>query len=44
MKFQENWPRGFRREVIQKCGRTDGWIDGQQVITTAHPEPLAQAS
>ena len=20
MKFEENWPRGFRGEVIQKCG------------------------
>ena len=30
MKFKENWPSGFRED------------DGQQVITIAHPEPLAQ--
>ena len=22
-KFEENWPRGFRRGVVQRCGRTD---------------------
>ena len=24
MRFEENWPRGFRGEVVQTCGRTDG--------------------
>ena len=24
MKFDENWPRGYRGEVFQKCGWTDG--------------------
>ena len=42
MKFEENWPRGFIREVVQMCGRrTD---DGRQVVTIAHPEPLAEVS
>ena len=40
--FEENWPRGFRGEVVQRCGRTDD--DGRQVITIAHPEPSAQMS
>ena len=42
MKFEENWPRGFREEVVQMCGWTDN--DGWQVITKAHPESLAQVS
>ena len=37
MKFEENWPRGFRGEVVQWCGQTDRW----QVITIAHPEPCS---
>ena len=42
MKFEENWPRGFRGEVVQRgYGRTD---NGRQVITIAHPEPFAQVS
>ena len=42
MKFEENWPWGFR-EVVQRYGRADGHTnDGQGVITTVHPEPLAQ--
>ena len=32
MKFEQNWLRGFRGEVV--CGRTDG----RKVITIAHPE------
>ena len=32
MKFEENWPRGFRGEVIQRCGQTeDGWTDGWRI-------------
>ena len=47
MKFEEIWPRGFRGEVVQRCGqtkhdrKTDRWMltdDGGQVITIAHPE------
>ena len=41
MKFKENWSRGFRKEVVQRCGQTtDGQMreDGWQVITIAHPE------
>ena len=41
MKFEENLPRGFREEVVQRCGRTD---DGRRVITIAHPEPAAEVS
>ena len=41
MKFEENWTWGFRGEVVQICGRMDD--DGQQVITIAHPEPLASS-
>ena len=46
MKFEENWPRGFKGEVVQRCLRTsDGRTDDElQVITIAHPEPLAQVS
>ena len=45
MKFEEIWPRGFRGEVVQRCERTDGWMDdGQGVITIAHPETLAKVS
>ena len=25
MKFEENWPRGFRGEVVKRCL----WMDGQ---------------
>ena len=39
MKFEENWPRGFKGEVVQRCERTDD--DGRQVITIAHPEPCS---
>ena len=39
MKFEENWPSGFREEVVQMCGWMD---DGLGVITIAHPEPSAQ--
>ena len=24
MKFEENWPRGFRGEVVQRCLQMDG--------------------
>ena len=41
MKFEENWPEVFREEVIQRCGQMK---NGRQVITIAHPEPLAQVS
>ena len=37
MMFEENWTRGFRREVIQRYGRTID-DDGRQVITIAYPE------
>ena len=45
MKFEENWPRGFRGEVVQRCrqishGLTDRW----GVITIAHPESSALLS
>ena len=40
MKFEENWPRGYRGEVVQRSGQTDDTAnDGQQEITIAHPEP-----
>ena len=42
MKFEENWRRGFRKEVLKWCEQMDGQIDGWQVIIIAHPEPLAQ--
>ena len=36
MKFEENWSRGFREEVIHRCGQTEGQMDEvQQVITIA---------
>ena len=38
MKFEENWPRSYRVEVVQRCGRTD---DGPHVITITHPEPYS---
>ena len=42
MKFEEHWPRGFRKELFKGVdGRMD---DGWQVITTGHPEPSAQVS
>ena len=47
MKFEKNWLRGFRGDVVQRYLRTDGRPtadDGQQVITIAHPEPLAQVT
>ena len=44
MKFEENWPRGFRSrsKVWMMNGRT--MDDGRQVITIAHPKPSAQVS
>ena len=27
MKFEEIWPRGFRGEVVQRCGRKDRRTD-----------------
>ena len=42
MTFEENWPRNFRGDVIQMCGKMGD--DRQQVITIAHPEPSAQVS
>ena len=40
IKFEEIWPRGFRGEIVQRCGWKDGQTDdGQRVITIAHPEP-----
>ena len=45
IKFEENWPRGFRGEVIQRCERMDRrTTDGRRLITIAHPETLAQMS
>ena len=45
MKFEENWPSGFRGKVVQGCGRTDGRPDdGRQVIRIAHRVPSAQVS
>ena len=45
MKFEENWPRAYRGEVVQRCGRTDAGRrtddDGRQVITIVHPEPCS---
>ena len=38
VKFEENWPRSFRAEAFQMID--DRW----QVITRAHPEPLAQVN
>ena len=43
-KFEENWPMGFREEVVQRCGRTDDGQPTDRVITTAHPESLAQVT
>ena len=43
MKFEENWSRGFRGEVVQRCGQ-QMMDDGRQVITIAHPGPSAQVS
>ena len=39
MKFEENWLRGYRGEVVQRCERTDD--NRWQVITIAHPEPCS---
>ena len=40
MKCEENWPRDFRGEVIQRCLRTE---DGQQVITIpAHIQTITK--
>ena len=37
MKFEEIWPRGFRRESFKGVnGQMD---DRRGVITIAHPEP-----
>ena len=45
MKFEENWHKGFREEVVQRCLLTVKLTDDRgQVITIAHPEPLAQVS
>ena len=46
MKFEENWPRGFRGEVVQRYVRTMDRQkdDGQGIITIPHPEPSAQVS
>ena len=44
MKFEKNWPRGYRIEVVRMCERMDDRRmddDGRQVITLAHPEPCA---
>ena len=43
MTFEENWPRGYRGEVVERCGRTDDGRtdDGRQVITIAHSEPCS---
>ena len=47
MKFEQNWLRVFRGEVVWKCLQTDTLKDGrthaqtddrQKVITIAHPE------
>ena len=46
MKFEENWTRGFREEVVQRYEWTDNGRkdNGQRVITIVHPEPSAQVS
>ena len=36
MKFEENWPRGYR-EVVQRCGQ----MDNRWTIIIAHPEPCS---
>ena len=40
MKFEENWPMGYRGEVVQRCEQTDNgrWTDNdrRQVISIAH--------
>ena len=46
IKFEEIWPRGLEEKSFKGVNR---WTDGQtnnrhRVITTAHPEPLAQVS
>ena len=46
VKFEEMWPgvsedKSFKGVNRQTDGQTD---DGRRVITTAHPEPLAQVS
>ena len=42
MKFEKNWPRGYRREVVQRFEWTghgrQTHNDGQQVSTIANPE------
>ena len=39
MKFEQNWHRGFRGEVVWKCGWTITQTDdGPNVTTIAHPE------
>ena len=47
MNFEENWPRGYRGEAVQRCGRKDAgrWTDdnGREVIIIAHPEPCSGA-
>ena len=39
MKFEKNWFRVYRGEVLQRCDWTDD--DGRQVIAIAHPEPCS---
>ena len=39
MKFEENWPRGYRGEVVHRCERMDGQTDNRrQELTIALPE------
>ena len=33
MKFEENWLRGLKEEVVKRCRQTG---DGRKVITIAH--------
>ena len=40
MEFEKNWPRSFREVIFKDVDGGETEI-GQQVITTAHPEPLA---
>ena len=38
MKFKENWPRGFRGEVIRMCGRRqkDRRMDNERQMVSDH--------
>ena len=40
MEFEKNWPRSFREVIFKDVDGGETEI-GQQVITTAHPQPLA---